>query len=137
MIKPKEKSTGGREILDFHDAQLAKGVPTSEVHKEVCDRFCLDERKVKALWVASPEFNARFAYDRWSERKEMGVSGQPARAYLMRKYELTGREADWLHSEYEKGNTKALLKLRDVDALANKLLTERAKDDLRAMGVIK
>ena len=107
---------------------------------DVCDRlekvFQLEEGLAKTIVLASPEFNSKFAYASWSDRKEVGVSERLARAFLKRKFDLTEAELDWLHDEYERGNTTAFRKLRDLKQLAEVTLVPEAYLELKQMGLI-
>ncbi len=118
-------------ILAQWEALEADGVAL--VGSEMQKRYPLLEDGIcKCIGVASPTFNAAFAYEGYSERNPQG-----GEIWLKKKYQLSDEQLQWLVKEYEAGNQSALKELFNFEQLAERRLSQEGHRKLREAGFIR
>ncbi len=123
----------GETVLDYTERLTSDDVDEGSF-ASVVEHFGVSDLAAKSLWIASENFNTRFAFKQWSDRLSRSPKGYGARKWLQRKYRLTDAEAEQIDSEFRCGNRRALADKLSFEGFARVLLTVEAQDSLRHSG---
>ncbi|MFQ6548614.1 hypothetical protein AADZ90_011695 [Aestuariibius sp. 2305UL40-4] len=99
--------------------------------------FGYSRRAAKGMWIASEQFNIRFAYEQWSVRRARSDDGYGATNWLKRKYSLTDEQAAVVAAEFESGNREGLLKVLRFGDIARRLVTSECVEEMERKGAFE
>lgn len=100
------------------------------------DHFGFSAGAAKSMWIASVEFNQRFAFNQWSERRERSSNDYGANNWLRKKFQLEADELQRIVEGFEAGDAKALGKVLKFSDLVQRRTTPDDWPELKAAGVI-
>ena len=125
----------GETAVEYTERLNGQDVKTS--YAGLKKYFGLSSGCSKSMFIASCEFNARFSYKEWSERRKKSEDGYGARNWLKRKYCLSENECETILDRFESGDERGLLSVLSFSALAERRCMPRYVEEMEKCGVFE